>query len=262
MESRQLLTAADRALRSCSLLRSRIQSLTPALTTPSRTLTTTTPAHQDASSNPRPSSPRHASVPPPPPGQVRMPFRLRPAPSQPPFKVNTDASVLDSAYVSLLGRGGDLLLPSDLKWLAVTHKSFDHGWQGNNDRLAFLGKRIVDLQVSLSLVAMPRLKTWGEDEEGSGDQGGAISGLENLTVFAKTRVQDPRRLAGLAREKGLERVVRWKPRKTSDLQSSGVDTVLAHTLYAIVGALSLQRGGDTTTQLVKERILAPLGLRK
>lgn len=41
-----------------------------------------------------------------------------------------------------------------------------------------------------------------------------------------------------------------------------MDTVLAHTLYAIVGALSLQRGGDTTTQLVKERILAPLGLRK
>lgn len=38
--------------------------------------------------------------------------------------------------------------------------------------------------------------------------------------------------------------------------------MLAHTLYAIVGALSLQRGGDTTTQLVKERILAPLGLRK
>ncbi|KAF2220651.1 hypothetical protein BDZ85DRAFT_266924 [Elsinoe ampelina] len=109
-------------------------------------------------------------------------------------------------------------------------------------------------------MGMPRLRSWGEKE--GGREQGPTGGLENLTAFAKGRVAERRRLAGLARERGLERVVRWKPKKADDLQGSGIDTVLAHTLYAIVGALSLQRGGETTNQLVKERILAPLGLRK
>ena len=32
------------------------------------------------------------------------------------------------------------MLSEETKWLAVTHKSFDHGRRGFNDRLAFLGK--------------------------------------------------------------------------------------------------------------------------
>lgn len=31
------------------------------------------------------------------------------------------------------------MLTDEVKWLAVTHKSFDHGRRGFNDRLAFLG---------------------------------------------------------------------------------------------------------------------------
>ena len=31
------------------------------------------------------------------------------------------------------------MLTEEVKWLAVTHKSFDHGKRGYNDRLAFLG---------------------------------------------------------------------------------------------------------------------------
>jgi large subunit ribosomal protein L15 len=64
----------------------------------------------------------------------------------------------------------------------------------------------------------------------------------------------------LAGTYGLDRVVRWKPRKTDRLESSGVDVVLAQTIYAIVGAVALQKGGDVATKLAKERILAPLGL--
>lgn len=60
---------------------------------------------------------------------------------------------------------------------------------------------------------------------------------------------------------GLDKVVRWKPRKTDRLESSGVDVVLAQTIYAIVGAVALQKGGDVATKLTKERILAPLGLK-
>lgn len=55
------------------------------------------------------------------------------------FQVNTSSSVLNEAYVNVLGNGGDEVLPEEVKWLAVTHKSFDHGRRGYNDRLALLG---------------------------------------------------------------------------------------------------------------------------
>lgn len=39
----------------------------------------------------------------------------------------------------MLGEGGDKILSEEVKWLAVTHKSFDQGRRGFNDRLAFIG---------------------------------------------------------------------------------------------------------------------------
>lgn len=53
--------------------------------------------------------------------------------------MNEDPKKLDDALNKFLGRDGERLLPDELKWLAVTHKSFDQGRRGFNDRLAFLG---------------------------------------------------------------------------------------------------------------------------
>lgn len=53
--------------------------------------------------------------------------------------VNNDPARLDQMYETLLGQGGSKMLPEELKWLAVTHKSFDQGRRGFNDRLAMLG---------------------------------------------------------------------------------------------------------------------------
>ena len=36
------------------------------------------------------------------------------------------------------------MLTEEVKWLAVTHKSFDHGKRGYNDRLAYLGRIALD----------------------------------------------------------------------------------------------------------------------
>ena len=55
------------------------------------------------------------------------------------WKPNSDPELLDRVYVRLLGAEGDKLLSEEVKWLAVTHKSFDQGRRGYNDRLAFLG---------------------------------------------------------------------------------------------------------------------------
>ena len=37
--------------------------------------------------------------------------------------------------------------------------------------------------------------------------------------------------------------------------------VLAQALYAIVGAIALEHGGAKANEVVRERILAPMGLR-
>ena len=89
----------------------------------------------------------------------------------------------------------------------------------------------------------------------------ALEGLENVTAFAKNAVLDRTRLAKLASTYGLDKVVRWKPRKSDNLLGSGIDTVLAHTMYSIIGALALQRGGEVAAKTVRERVLRPLGLR-
>ena len=53
--------------------------------------------------------------------------------------VNKDPRKLDEMYIQFLGPGGDTMLSEETKWLAVTHKSFERGRRGFNDRLSFLG---------------------------------------------------------------------------------------------------------------------------
>ncbi|KAF1346094.1 ribonuclease-III-like-domain-containing protein [Delphinella strobiligena] len=186
---------------------------------------------------------------------MAMPVRTRRAPNQPLFVVNQDASLLDNVYRKVLGKEGDQMLPEELKWLAVTHKSFDHARRGFNDRLAYLGKRIVDLQCSLALLNAPQML--GR----TSSQHTALKGLDNVTQLAKTETLDRFRLAQVAQSYGLDKVVRWKPRKVDDLKTSGVDVVLAQTMYSIVGAVALHRGGEAANRIARERILSPLGLR-
>lgn len=196
------------------------------------------------------------------------PFRVRPLPRGPVFKVNEDPRKLDDAYNRMLGQGGDKMLTEEVKWLAVTHKSFDHGRRGFNDRLAFLGKRIVSLQTSQALLNSPQPEQWPRDDQNRPlpDKYGrvpfihsALSGLPGLTNDAEARVLDKTRLAGLAARYGFDHVTRWKPVKTDNLPLSGQDSVLTTSLYAVIGALALERGGEIANQVVQQRILAPLG---
>lgn len=43
--------------------------------------------------------------------------------------------------------------------------------------------------------------------------------------------------------------------------SSGQDVVLAQTVYAVVGAVALRKGGDVAGRVARERVLGPLGLK-
>lgn len=83
--------------------------------------------------------PRWAQTPP----RAKAPFSLRLHSQRPDFFVNADPALLDQFYIRMLGNQGDKFLSEELKWLAITHKSFDQGRRGFNDRLASLGMEIL-----------------------------------------------------------------------------------------------------------------------
>ncbi|KAF2703002.1 hypothetical protein K504DRAFT_393396 [Pleomassaria siparia CBS 279.74] len=202
------------------------------------------------------------------PARMRAPIRLRPLPKGPEFKVNEDPRKLDDAYKQMLGPGGDKVLTEEVKWLAITHKSFDHGRRGHNDRLAYLGRRIVELQTSHALLNSPQVEGWPKDSAGRPmpDEFGrrpflhaALSGLPGLTKEAESQVLDKTRLAPIAERYGLDKVTRWKPKQAADLKGSGIDGIATTSLYSIIGAIALERGGEAANKVVQEKILTPLG---
>lgn len=87
-----------------------------------------------------------------------------------------------------------------------------------------------------------------------------LDGVENITAFQKQRYLDPRRVARLAEQYGMDKITRWVPRKTTEVERSGRDIVLANTLYALVGATAMQKGGELANAVAIEKILQPLGL--
>jgi len=47
--------------------------------------------------------------------------------------------------------------------------------------------------------------------------------------------------------------------QADNLRGSGIESVLMTSLYAIVGAVALERGGEFANKVVQNQILAPLG---
>lgn len=75
---------------------------------------------------------------------MKAPYKLRPKNDNDDYPVNENPERLDEVYIKLFGEGGETWLDESIKWLAVTHKSFDHGRRGYNERLAFLGQSPLD----------------------------------------------------------------------------------------------------------------------
>lgn len=70
---------------------------------------------------------------------MKAPVRLRGNPDTPEYPVNSDPNILNQFYIRMLGPGGDKMLTEEVKWQTVTHKSFDQGRRGFNERLSYLG---------------------------------------------------------------------------------------------------------------------------
>jgi large subunit ribosomal protein L15 len=118
----------------------------------------------------------------------------------------------------------------------------------------------VDWHVSLALLSRPNTSTRDAPIEDVFSHP-ALHGLENVSEGAKSSILEKSRLARLADTYKIPQAVRWKPRKSDSLESSGQDLIMAHAMYSMVGALVLKQGGEIATRVVRERIIRPLGLR-
>jgi len=189
---------------------------------------------------------------------MKAPFSVRIKDPSKAFQVNEDPKKLDYMYETFLGPGGKDVLDDDLKWLAVTHKSFDQGRRGFNDRLAFFGRRILELQTNLVLLSSP--VRGSTSDTGREFRHPALEGLKNIHNQPLSKVLTIPRLASLASAVGIPGVTQWKPRFPDNLPASGFDIVMTGSLYGIIGAISLHRGGDVANRVAKENVLKRLGI--
>ncbi|KAL2262649.1 hypothetical protein VTK26DRAFT_574 [Humicola hyalothermophila] len=175
---------------------------------------------------------------------------------------NDDPAKLDAMYNRLLGANGDRMLPDEVKWLAITHKSFDQGRRGFNTRLAYFGRLIVALEATRSIMVRPAPAQATPDPDPFGREPFRHPALANLDKLNVTQPQDlvsKEKLAKLAIDVGLLEVIRWKPRMPENLDASGMTVVLNTALFAIVGAISLQHGAEVAHRVVRDKILRRLG---
>ncbi|PNY26661.1 uncharacterized protein TCAP_03412 [Tolypocladium capitatum] len=221
-----------------------------------------------------PSAPRWSQTP----AAMKAPLQMdfAKSPRNKIWAVNNSPERLDDVYNRLLGPGGSKMLPEELKWLAVTHKSFDQGRRGFNDRLALMGalgparidavtnarpgRLTLVMEATKQIVSKrPQKGARIADEFGRAPfEHEHLAAVDNLTVEGPKDVVGKEKLYALATNVGLLDVVRWKPRLPQRLEASGVEVVLNAAILAIIGAVTLQHGSVVASKIVRERILARL----
>lgn len=208
--------------------------------------------------------------------QPRAPVKHRQTAQQ--FEVNDSQTVLDEMYWKLLGPQGVDILTPELRWQAVTHASFDHGRQPYNNKLAFLGRRILFLHATLHILNQARSPSATRETSSKSEPPETISSdsatylapipfehpdyknLDAATYEAVGEYSSEDSLAEFASAAGLHRVMRWKPMNPWNLVQSGIDTVAVECVHAIIGAIALSRGGleakKFVTRLLEQRKLS------
>ncbi|PSR79522.1 ribonuclease-III-like-domain-containing protein, partial [Coniella lustricola] len=176
------------------------------------------------------------------------------------WHVNEDPALLDEFYERFLGRNGAKMLPEELKWLAITHKSFDYGRRGFNTRLAFFGRQILVVEAMNAIMTRPMTVQphLGDPWKREHFKSPALQNVDKLSVDRPQDLMSVESLARVGLKTQLDQVMRWKPRIPENLKSSGIEVVLSTTIFAIVGAVSLQHGGEVASRIAREKVLGRL----
>lgn len=145
-------------------------------------------------------------------------------------------------------------MPDSLAIQIFTHKSFSHGKLGYNEKLAFLGRRVLYLRISEHLIQQQQASSKMPSDEYSLN-GFTSDGIEHVLSLESL---------GLVAEQqdGLQSLLRWKPKDEKDLEGSGIRKIAAETLMAAVGAIELQFGAAKAKQVVQRRVIPRLKLQQ
>lgn len=211
------ITTTTMALTPCRarLMRPNPTQIISSLTRTYATDTTTPESFQAKPSSSDKTVPRWSQTPPAMKAGLQMNFAIDPRNKV--WTVNNNPARLDEMYDRLLGPGGSKMLPEELKWLAVTHKSFDQGRRGFNDRLALMGKLALVMEATKDIVSkQPLAGAKVEDEFGrEAFEHEQLLAVDNLNVESPKDVVGKEQLYDLAQQVGMLDVVRWKPRLVS-----------------------------------------------
>ncbi|KAF9340591.1 hypothetical protein BGZ91_001211 [Linnemannia elongata] len=116
---------------------------------------------------------------------------------------------------------------------SITHKSFSHGSLPTNEKLGYLGRTF--LQMHMTEQKWDKVKS----------NRTLRSSVAHATATDK--------LAKVARSMGVDEVMRWKAASSTD-SKVGEDSVLAHTMEAIVGAVYHDKGSKAAREFVAKHI--------
>ncbi|KAJ2724787.1 54S ribosomal protein L3 mitochondrial [Coemansia sp. Benny D115] len=124
----------------------------------------------------------------------------------------------------------------ELMELVCTHKSFENGMDRSNERLQWLGKRVLNLVVGEHLYAKyPNLPT-----ESLQDLQHAHFGITSL--------------AEVARHFGMQPAMRWKS-VAGEKGTVGLTKVLGKSVQALVGAVYVDQGAQAARTFVRQHLL-------
>ncbi|KAF9305902.1 hypothetical protein BGZ74_008360 [Mortierella antarctica] len=141
-----------------------------------------------------------------------------------------DAAKVNEVYKKL----GVDLSDSGLKTQAITHKSFAHGSLPTNEKLGYLGRTFLELHVT----------------EQKWDKTKSNKTLRSSVAYSI----NSEKLAKIARSNGVDEVLRWKAPSSAPGSKVGEDTVLAHTMEAIIGAVYHDKGSKAAREFVTKHI--------
>ncbi|KAF9363589.1 hypothetical protein BGX34_003750 [Mortierella sp. NVP85] len=117
---------------------------------------------------------------------------------------------------------------------SITHKSFSHGSVPTNERLGYLGRTVLELHVTQ--------QKWDK-----------VNSKKTLRSLVDTSISADK-LAKIGRSMGVDEVMRWKSPSSSPGAKVGEDTILAHTMEAIVGAVYHDKGPKAAKEFITKHI--------
>ncbi|KAJ1679225.1 54S ribosomal protein L3 mitochondrial [Spiromyces aspiralis] len=143
-----------------------------------------------------------------------------------------------SSYSALASRLGIEFSDPLLLQQVLTHKSYDHARVPTNERLEWLGSKVLDVYVTEYLDAKyPNIHTTALQDIHAIHFG--IAALSNLGKYL-----------------GLQHLVRWKPATSTPNATIGQTKVVAKAVKALIGAIYRDRGSVEAKKFIHHYLLS------